>query len=614
MRAVSWLLAGTASSAHTRRTLLQFVFLLLGVGLLVPWNAFISAKAYFESRLCRPENGDSSSLPPRNLMANFALIYNLSSVITLTLLLALQSLRDHRTALVTDREANDATNPATTNSVPLETCLEDDDPWNRSEAVNEHQNSIVSTARTTARSSDKVSSSHAFWLVQIPLSLYVLVFASQALWIWIRTLPHFLAWTRLGLVVCGVASGLAGAGLVASAGRYEASVAMSPYIAVRFWTGCSDGVMVVLCRHGERAFPLISSPFAHSLTRCRSRPRMRTQGQSLGGVAVSLANLAAAYGKDPSDYHKAHCESVWIADSAPACIPYEKVDTSMFVYFMLAIAIIVAGLIGFSCLERIGDPTTDYDAIDSDTSRDRDGGSSAAREDQPAERDGLMMTLPAIMAPSLSSDALANNCDGEVSSRLHAPNGIANQRGSAGSDASLVWSNVRSPAICIFMTLFVTLSLFPGWTSELQSIHQCRSAWRVANDLYVPYGFVLFNVGDLTGRLLSARFSFDESLGPNLVAASWLRCIFFPLLYYCRGGSNHDRIHVPSDVYSYTVQFAFAVSNGSLLSAAFGNAPTRIPAKPEMQQRMSKILSFAVAFGLLCGSFFAYPVTQLYVR
>jgi hypothetical protein len=214
-------------------------------------------------------------------MANFALIYNLSSVITLTLMLALQSLRDHRTALVTDREANDATNPATTNSVPLETCLEDDDPWNRSEAVNEHQDSIVSTARTTARSSDKGSSNHAFWLVQIPLSLYVLVFASQALWIWIRTLPHFLAWTRLGLVVCGVASGLAGAGLVASAGRYEASVAMSPYITVRVWTGCSDGVMVVLC-HGERAFPLISSSL-RTLTHTLSFPRARAHTGTISG-------------------------------------------------------------------------------------------------------------------------------------------------------------------------------------------------------------------------------------------------------------------------------------------------------------------------------------------
>jgi Nucleoside transporter len=364
--------------------------------------------------------------------------------------------------------------------------------------------------------------------------------------------------------------------------------------------------MVELGQRG-RPFPFCFSAIAHTLTHRLSFSCTRTQGQSLGGVAVSLANLAAAYGEDPSDYHKAHCESVRIADSVSTCIPYEKVDTSMFAYFMLANAIIVAGLIGFSCLESLGDPSADYDAIDRDTSHDRGG--HAAREDQPAERDGLMMTVP-----PLSSDALVSSSDGELASRQNESNGIDNPRGSAGSDASRVWSNVQDPAICIFMTLFVTLSLFPGWTSELQSIHQCRSALRMANDLYVPYGFVIFNVGDLTGRLLSARFSLDERLGPNLVAASWLRCVFFPLLYYCRGGSNHDRIHVPSDVYSYTVQFAFAVSNGSLLSAAFGHAPTRIPAKPEMQERMSKILSFAVAFGLLCGSFFAYPVTQLFIR
>jgi Nucleoside transporter len=372
-----------------------------------------------------------------------------------------------------------------------------------------------------------------------------------------------------------------------------------------------DGMVGKMVVSLWKAFPFHYSSIAH-FPHTLSLPT--TQGQSLGGVAVSLANLAAAYGEDPSAYHKAHCESARIADTAYTCIPYEKVDTSMFAYFMLANAIIVAGLIGFSCLESLCDPTADYDAIDSDTSHDHGG--RTARENQPAERDGLMMTLPPMMVPPLSSDALANgSVDGEVTSWQNVPHGIAShQRGTAGSDASLVWNNIRGPAICIFMTLFVTLSLFPGWTSELQSIHQCRSALRVANDLYVPYGFVLFNVGDLTGRLLSAHFSLDERLGPNLVGASWLRCIFFPLLYYCRGGSNHDRIHVPSDVYSYTVQFAFAVSNGSLLSAAFGHAPTRIPAKPEMQERMSKMLSFAVAFGLLCGSFFAYPMTQLFSR
>jgi hypothetical protein len=118
----------------------------------------------------------------------------------------------------------------------LETCLEDD-IWSRNETINVHQDSIVSTIRTPDSSSDMGGRNHAFWLVQVPLSLYVLVFASQAFFIWMPRIvvPHFLAWTRLGLILCGVASGLAGAGLVASAGRYEASMAMNPYIAVRFF-------------------------------------------------------------------------------------------------------------------------------------------------------------------------------------------------------------------------------------------------------------------------------------------------------------------------------------------------------------------------------------------
>jgi equilibrative nucleoside transporter 1/2/3 len=181
------------------------------------------------------------------------------------------------------------------------------------------------------------------------------------------------------------------------------------------------------------------------------------------------------------------------------------------------------------------------------------------------------------------------------------------------NETAAVWKHVKGPACTIFLTFFVTLSLFPGWTSELRSVHQCKSEFRIFNDLYTPYSFLLFNVGDLVGRLLCAKIPIKKitSLSTKLVVASGLRFVFFPLLFLCVGGSDPDRWQIPSDLYSQFIQFAFAVSNGLLLSMSFVLAPTLIPSSIEMQERSSEFLSFAVAFGLLCGSLFSFPIAKL---
>ena len=69
-------------------TLVKSIFLLLGIGLLVPWNAFISAKPYFQARLCS-----------HNVEFYLSVFYNLASVITLAILLFCQHQRDQTTTI-----------------------------------------------------------------------------------------------------------------------------------------------------------------------------------------------------------------------------------------------------------------------------------------------------------------------------------------------------------------------------------------------------------------------------------------------------------------------------------------------------------------------------------
>ena len=64
--------------------MVHFIFLLLGVGILIPWNAFVSAAPYFTSRLCQ------SGHDVINFEQWFGLVSNLSAVVSLGLTILVQ--------------------------------------------------------------------------------------------------------------------------------------------------------------------------------------------------------------------------------------------------------------------------------------------------------------------------------------------------------------------------------------------------------------------------------------------------------------------------------------------------------------------------------------------
>jgi hypothetical protein len=113
------------------------------------------------------------------------------------------------------------------------------------------------------------------------------------------------------------------------------------------------------------------------------------------------------------------------------------------------------------------------------------------------------------------------------------------------------------------------------------------------------------------GRLLSAKIIQNRisGLSTKLGKLSFLRFLFFPLWFICVGGSR-EGFQNQSDISSLLIQFSFAVSNGLLISIAFVHAPTLLPGIAHMQERSSEILTFAVAFGLLSGSLFSFPVSS----
>merc|ERR1712025_374152 len=139
-----------------------------------------------------------------------------------------------------------------------------------------------------------------------------------------------------------------------------------------------------------------------------------------------------------------------------------------------------------------------------------------------------------------------------------------------------VLSVIKGPATCIFLTFTITLSLFPSWISELQSSHECENRYRLDNDLYIPFSFVFFNMGDLLGRLISGYIPVNRipNLSRKLVFCAILRAMFLPAFIVCNTTlGSESSIVIRNDFFSLSVQLLFAVSNGVLISTSFMLSP-----------------------------------------
>jgi hypothetical protein len=94
--------------------------------------------------------------------------------------------------------------------------------------------------RARSSSSTSFTQDHSFWLVIVPFLLFILAFGIQLIMVLILHVPYVWYWTVLCFSICGVASGISGAGLVATAGAFHSNIGMNPYqlVCCAFWYWC----------------------------------------------------------------------------------------------------------------------------------------------------------------------------------------------------------------------------------------------------------------------------------------------------------------------------------------------------------------------------------------
>lgn len=504
---------------------IKSIFGLLGIGVLLPWNAFVSAKPYFQARLCSGANGMSA-----NIELWFGFIYNLSSVVSLAFIILLQWWRDRQTKMRFE-------------STEEASALETRDTMTAEENESDHRN---------------------YWMIVAPLSAYLIVFGLTTLLVLFPSVSttFFVCFTFVGLAICGVCTAFASAGIVGTAGMFPSSIGINPYFS----------------------------------------------GQAVGGVAVSCANFIAAAMEDPEPFRETYCQDMrTLTTSASAervltCVPYHQVDWASFSYFLLGSMVLAACIIGYSFIDK-------YQRMAARASYE------SLTEVEPSQvNTNVHESVRGNIELHGQSDELRPGLN--VSSSDDSPKAWDSSEQSPSDELTVasVFHAVKAPAFSIFMIFFVTLSLFPGWTSQLKSKHECHSRIRLANDLYTPLTFVVFNAADLAGRILSGSIPLDriQHVSRKLVVCSLSRLIFFPLFLLCMArDSAYANAEIHSGLYSLLVQALFGIGNGMITTLSFMHAPTLLPPVAETQTRASEILNLALSFGLLCGSIFSFPFSRV---
>lgn len=311
-------------------------------------------------------------------------------------------------------------------------------------------------------------------------------------------------------------------------------------------------------------------------------------GQATGGAFIALTNFISATQESPKSFWEEHCRQNnstaghFVSDDNE-CPSYQP-DMPTFWYFLLGSVILMFCIVGFIVLDRL--PITQY-----------------YRQLASGEQDAIND----LSRPLLSDE----------SAPQHTPNPDTNE-GERSSDASSVRSVLKAikfPALAILITSFVTLSLFPAYTSTLQSVSICETKNRLQNDLFEPLSFILFNFPDLLSRIVAPVFIDIRSVQrrPHWLLVAAAARFIFPGLFLFAKNSSTDLPYVDSDFYSISVSMAFAFSNGVLMSLCFMVAPLLLPEdSTEMtRQRGSDLMNLNLACGLLGGSIASFIFSEM---
>ncbi|KAI9726628.1 MAG: hypothetical protein M1828_000995 [Chrysothrix sp. TS-e1954] len=174
---------------------------------------------------------------------------------------------------------------------------------------------------------------------------------------------------------------------------------------------------------------------------------------------------------------------------------------------------------------------------------------------------------------------------------------------------SYLASRLRYPAAAVFLTFAVTM-VFPVFTQRITTTNPDPPPF-LREAAFIPLGLLVWNAGDLVGRLLPLISRISLATRPKiLLLLSIARFLFIPLYLMCNiqsaeEGTGSKTAALPDAAYLILVQLPFGMSNGyvgsccMMGSSAFVEEDEAEPAGAFM----GLVLVGGLAVGSLCSFF-----------
>ncbi|KIW72891.1 hypothetical protein PV04_01052 [Phialophora macrospora] len=275
-------------------------------------------------------------------------------------------------------------------------------------------------------------------------------------------------------------------------------------------------------------------------------------GQAVAGVLPPLAQIISVLAV-PTKKNKD-------GDGADATDASPK---SAFVYFLTATGVSVLALLAFLYLLR------------------REANTLALRSAAKATGDGASEGDALTGAPRTSSQS--------------EPGAETNDRRSV--PLSTLFGKMPFLSTAVFICFAVTM-VFPVFTASILSVNNIDSA------IFIPTAFLLWNIGDLVGRLVTLWPKISLTHYPfALFCLAMARLLFIPLYFLCN--IKNKGAAISSDFfYLVIVQFLFGMSNGYLGSECMMGSGEWV--LPEEREAAGGFMGLMLVGGLTVGSLLSF--------
>lgn len=169
----------------------------------------------------------------------------------------------------------------------------------------------------------------------------------------------------------------------------------------------------------------------------------------------------------------------------------------------------------------------------------------------------------------------------------------------------VLWEKLLAVVLTIFLTFSITL-VFPVFALVVESTHSDSSWVLLQKRIYIPFIYLVWNLGDLVGRVMcgvSPRHVVVKD-SRTLVWYLVLRIVFVPLFLTCKVHPNAPAL-INSDLWYILLQFAFGFSNGQLCTSAFMTVADHCDTDAE-KAAAGGFTSVFLSVGLAFGSVLSY--------